>query len=148
MGAFGLTINFNNLTNGEHPILSLYHIAHRKLGPLAAAPWIKHLLMGIPFVERMKYYRQFMNWAHEELHRNIKVNHYSYQCSPSSRSVPVDNVYLLQSNEGERTNIIGYVLENAKKNGGVDRNWNMVLGDFVLVIVAGRFVLHFNSLQL
>ena len=75
MGKFGLTIDFNNLSRGQpHPILALYHMAHRKLGPLAAAPWIKHLLMGIPYIERMKYYRQFMDWAATELDRNIKVS--------------------------------------------------------------------------
>jgi len=73
MGKFGLSIDFKNLTDGEHPILSLYHIAHRRLGPFGAAPWVKHLLMGIPYVERMKYYRMFMNWAHEELEKNIEV---------------------------------------------------------------------------
>lgn len=75
MGKFGLTIDFNNLSRGKpHPILALYHIAHRRLGPLAATPWIKHLLMGIPYIERMKYYRQFMDWAAAELDSNIKVS--------------------------------------------------------------------------
>lgn len=73
MGSLGLTIEFNNMTNGEHPILSLWHLSHRMLGPLACAPWIKHLFMGIPFIERLKYYRVFMKWAAEELGLNIKV---------------------------------------------------------------------------
>ncbi|KAE8374947.1 cytochrome P450 [Aspergillus bertholletiae] len=108
MGEFGLTIKFKNLERaGPHPILTIYHMAHRRLGPFAAAPWIKHLMMGIPYIERMKYYRQFMDWAAAELQRNIKAN------------------------------IIGYVLEDAKATGGVAANWNFVLGDFVLVLVAG-----------
>lgn len=83
MGMLGLTIDFKNLSNGEHPILWLWHIAHKKLGTLNYAPWIKHLLMGIPFVERIKYYRQFMSWANEELERNIQVlsnDEISYTC--------------------------------------------------------------------
>ncbi|PCG93873.1 Cytochrome P450 [Penicillium occitanis (nom. inval.)] len=113
MGMLGLTIDFKNLSDGEHPILWLWHIAHKKLGSLNYAPWIKHLLMGIPFVERIKYYRQFMSWANEELDRNI------------------------QENKGERSNIIGLVLRDAMKNGGIKKNWNWVLGDFVLVVAAG-----------
>ncbi|KAG9378273.1 CypX Cytochrome P450 [Pyrenophora tritici-repentis] len=113
MGLFGLTVDFGNLTKGEHPILALYHMAHKKLGPLAAAPWIKHLLMGIPYIERMKYYRQFMDWAHAELERNIQMN------------------------KEARKNVIGYVVDDAMSNGGLRANWNFVLGDFILVIVAG-----------
>ncbi|KAE8357309.1 cytochrome P450 [Aspergillus caelatus] len=101
MGEFGLTIKFKNLERaGPHPILTIYHMAHRRLGPFAAAPWIKHLMM-------------FMDWAATELQRNIK-------------EVSED-----------RTDIIGYVLEDAKATGGVAANWNFVLGDFVLVLVAG-----------
>lgn len=73
MGMLGLTIDFKNLSDGEHPILWLWHIAHKKLGSLNYAPWVKHLLMGIPFVERIKYYRHFMRWANKELERNIRV---------------------------------------------------------------------------
>ncbi|ROW10957.1 hypothetical protein VMCG_00850 [Cytospora schulzeri] len=73
MGSLGLTIEFNNMTGGEHPILSLWHISHKMLGPFGCAPWAKHLLMGIPFVERLKYYRVFMNWATDELGLNIKT---------------------------------------------------------------------------
>ncbi|KAL4788907.1 cytochrome P450 [Aspergillus venezuelensis] len=114
MGEFGLTIKFGNLDRGSpHPILTLFHLAHRRLGPLAAAPWIKHLLMGIPFVERIKYYKEFMHWASAELQRNIK---------------DVDEA---------RTDIIGYVLNDARANGGIRRNWQAVLGDFALVITAG-----------
>lgn len=75
MGKFGLSVDFDNLSGNEHPIMKIYHIAHRRLGPLAAAPWVKHLLMGIPFIERMKYYRIFFQWTHEELNKNIKVCH-------------------------------------------------------------------------
>ncbi|KAL4938412.1 hypothetical protein BDV06DRAFT_226042 [Aspergillus oleicola] len=114
MGEFGLTIRFGNLERGSaHPILTLFHMAHCRLGPLAAAPWIKHLLMGIPFIERIKYYREFIHWASTELQRNINE---------------VDK---------SRTDIIGYVLDDAKANGGIDRNWQSVLGDFALVITAG-----------
>ncbi|KAL5000904.1 cytochrome P450 [Aspergillus recurvatus] len=114
MGEFGLTIKFGNLDRGKaHPILSLFHLAHRRLGPLAAAPWIKHLLMGIPFIERIRYYKEFMHWAATELQRNIKE---------------VDET---------RTDIIGYVLDDAQRNGGIERNWQSVLGDFALVITAG-----------
>jgi len=113
MGMLGLTVDFGNLVRGEHPILWLWHISHKKLGPLSYAPWIKHLLMGIPFVERMKYYRQFMTWANEELERNIK------------------------DNKGERFNIIGLVLSDAKKHNGLKKDWNWILGDFVLVVAAG-----------
>lgn len=73
MGLFGLSIDFRNLTEGEHPIFGLYHSAHYLLGPLAAVPWLKHLLMGVPLIERTKYYKQFFSWAHAELERNIKV---------------------------------------------------------------------------
>ncbi|KAL4766870.1 cytochrome P450 [Aspergillus nidulans var. acristatus] len=114
MGEFGLTIKFANLDRGRaHPILTLFHLAHRMLGPLAAAPWIKHLLMGIPFIERIRYYKQFMQWADSELQRNI---------------TEVDDT---------RTDIIGYVLDDARANGGIERNWQFVLGDFALVITAG-----------
>ncbi|KAI4240991.1 MAG: hypothetical protein L6R42_011396, partial [Xanthoria sp. 1 TBL-2021] len=61
----------------------------------------------------MKYYRQFMDWAAAELDSNIKNN-----------------------KEG-RENVIGYVLEDAKAHGGIEANWRFILGDFVLVIVAG-----------
>ncbi|KAK4226845.1 CypX cytochrome P450 [Podospora fimiseda] len=113
MGLFGLTIDFKKLTEGEHPILKIHHIAHHLMGPLAAVPWLKHLLMGIAFVERVKYYRHFFSWAGKELERNI------------------------QNNKSERQNVIGYVLSDAKRNGGVKANWNFVLGDFCLVIIAG-----------
>lgn len=74
MGRFGLATQFSNLSRGRpHPILSIYHTAHKRLGPLGAVPWVKHLMMGVPFIERMKYYRQFINWAADELERNIKV---------------------------------------------------------------------------
>jgi tryprostatin B 6-hydroxylase len=73
MGFLNATIKFNYLEQQKHPILDLWHIAHKKWGPLNSAPWIKHLLMGIPFVEGLKYYRQFMKWSEEELDRNIKV---------------------------------------------------------------------------
>ena len=74
MGRFGLTLDFNNLSRGKpHPILALYLMAHRRLGPLAATRWIKHLLMGIPYNERMKYYRQSMDWAAAELESDIEV---------------------------------------------------------------------------
>lgn len=73
MGKFGLSVDFNNLSGKEHPIMNIYHIAHRRMGPLAAAPWIKHLLMGIPFIEQMKYYRIFFSWTREELNKNIEV---------------------------------------------------------------------------
>ncbi|KAK5996314.1 Cytochrome P450 monooxygenase orf5 [Cladobotryum mycophilum] len=43
----------------------------------------------------------------------------------------------LNNNPKERRNIIGYVLSDAERNGGVKANWNFVLGDFVLVIIAG-----------
>ncbi|KAK4233003.1 cytochrome P450, partial [Achaetomium macrosporum] len=113
MGMLGLTIDFKNLTDGEHPIMWLWHIAHQKLGALNSAPWVKHLLMGIPGIKRMKYYRRFMNWANEELQRNIR------------------------DNKGERSNIIGLVLRDAMQHGGIEANWNFILGDFVLVVAAG-----------
>ncbi|KAI2628868.1 cytochrome P450 [Hypoxylon sp. NC1633] len=114
MGKFGLSVDFDNLSGNEHPIMNLYHIAHRRLGPLAAAPWVKHLLMGIPFIERMKHYRMFFKWAFEELDKNIEAN-----------------------GKEERADIIGCVIRDAIKHGGIKKNWNFVLGDFVLVIVAG-----------
>ena len=74
MGSFGLNIEFGNLTRGTpHYIHTLYFLAHRKLGPLAAAPWIKHLAMGIPYIERMKHYRTFLEWTTDTLNRNIEV---------------------------------------------------------------------------
>ncbi|KAL8711789.1 MAG: hypothetical protein Q9225_007062 [Loekoesia sp. 1 TL-2023] len=94
--------------------LILYHIAHHKLGPLAATPWIKHLLMDIRYIEKMKYYRQFTDWANAELSKNIKHN------------------------GKHRTDVIGYVLEDAEEHGGVAANWNFVLGDFVVVTMEGR----------
>lgn len=133
MGMFGLTIDFGNLTHGEYPILSLYHMAYRKLGPLAAAPWIKRLLMGIPYVERMKYYWKFMDWAHSELERNIQVSYVKL-------IFKVDTDGNDQMKEDKRKNVIGYVLEHAMSHGGLKKNWNFVLGDFVLVIVAGRYL--------
>ncbi|KAI1819538.1 cytochrome P450 [Xylaria intraflava] len=113
MGVLNLTVDFNSLQKQEHPILDLWHVAHKLLGPLNSAPWLKHLFMGIPFVERIKYYRQFMGWAHDELVRNIN------------------------NNKEERKNLIGYVISDAIDHGGVEKNWNFVLGDFVLAIAAG-----------
>ncbi|KAI0485232.1 cytochrome P450 [Xylariaceae sp. FL0804] len=114
-GLFGLNIDFKNLIQGEHPILSLYRIAHEKLGPLGAAPWVKHLLMGIPYIERMRQYRMFMDWARSELYKSIKS----------------------QAQKPDRSNVIDHVIDDATSRGGVEANWNFVLGDFVLVIVAG-----------
>ncbi|CAH0026871.1 unnamed protein product [Clonostachys rhizophaga] len=126
MGKFGLSVDFDNLSGEEHPIMSLYHIAHRRLGPLAAAPWVKHLLMGIPFIERMKYYRMFFKWAHEELDKNIEA------------SIQNEKAFAMAANsKEERADVIGYVIRDAIQNGGVQKNWNFVLGDFILVIVAG-----------
>lgn len=115
MGRFGLTIRFNNLANGApHPIMTLYHMAHRRLGPLAATPWIKHLMMGIPYIERMKYYRQFMGWVADEVTRNI-----------------------VEMNKS-RVDVMSYVIDDAQRNGGVEKNWHFVTGDFVQVIAAGN----------
>jgi len=51
----GLTIDLNNPSRGEsHFILALYHMAHRRLGPLTATLWIMNLLMSTPYLERMK----------------------------------------------------------------------------------------------
>ncbi|KAI0553289.1 cytochrome P450 [Xylaria curta] len=123
MGHVGLDIEFNALTAQKHPILGLWHIAHAKLGPLNAAPWIKHLLMGVPYIERLKYYREFMSWAHDELDKNIKDN-------PETRH-----------------SLMGYIITDAIENGGIQKNWNVILGDFLLVIAAGsdpvRIVLTF-----
>ncbi|KAI0438670.1 cytochrome P450 [Xylaria telfairii] len=113
MGLLNLTVDFNSLQQQEHPILDLWHIAHKMLGPLNSAPWLKHLFMGIPFIERLRYYRQFMGWAHDELGRNIR------------------------NNQEERKNLIGYVISDAIDHGGVEENWNFVLGDFVLAVAAG-----------
>ncbi|KAI1321363.1 cytochrome P450 [Xylariaceae sp. FL0255] len=113
MGMLDLTVEFDSLKKQEHPILDLWHVAHRMLGPLNSAPWLKHLFMGIPFIERLKYYKQFMGWAHDELARNIK------------------------NNQEERTDLIGYVINDAVKHGGIKKNWNFILGDFVLAIAAG-----------
>lgn len=33
---------------------------------------------------------------------------------------------------------MGYLVDDAKAHGGMKANWNFLLGDFVLVIVAGR----------
>ena len=46
--------------------------------------------------------------------------------------------WTLQDNKGERSNIIGLVLRDAKEHGGIKKNWNWILGDFVLVVAAGR----------
>lgn len=46
----------------------------------------------------------------------------------------------LQANKGtSRKNVIGHILDDAAVRGGIEKNWNFILGDFVLVIVAGRF---------
>ncbi|KAI1287225.1 cytochrome P450 [Xylaria venustula] len=113
MGLINLTVDFQSLQQEEHPILDLWHIAHKLLGPLNSAPWLKHLFMGIPFIERIKYYRQFMGWAHDELATKIK------------------------NNQEDRKNLIGYVISDAMDHGGVEKNWNFVLGDFVLAVAAG-----------
>ncbi|KAI0861215.1 cytochrome P450 [Xylaria cubensis] len=113
MGWINITVKFNSLQQQKHPILDLWHITHKMLGPLNSAPWLKHLFMGIPFIERIKYYRQFMGWAHDELARNIK------------------------NNKEDRENLIGYVIRDAIENGGIKKNWNFVLGDFVLAVAAG-----------
>ena len=47
----------------------------------------------------------------------------------------------MQNNQDERKNVIGYVIQDAIEHGGIEANWNYVLGDFVLVIVAGRSVM-------
>ena len=52
---------------------------------------------------------------------------------------------LMQMNKAARKNVIGYVLEDAKSHGGIEKNWNFILGDFVLVIVAGRLVRWMSS---
>ncbi|PYI26789.1 cytochrome P450 [Aspergillus indologenus CBS 114.80] len=114
MGEFGLTIQFQCLERaGPHPIMSLFHMSHRKLGPLSPAPWMRHLLMGIPYIKRLKYYKRFMNWAHDELNRNI-------------REV-----------SAERTDIMRYILDDAKATDGIEANWRYLMGDLVLVMAAG-----------
>ncbi|KAI0204003.1 cytochrome P450 [Astrocystis sublimbata] len=85
MGHIGLNLEFDSLTNHHHPILDLWHIAYAKLGCLNFAPWVKHLFMGIPYIERMKQYREFMDWAHEELDKNIKV------ITPILFDIPAEN---------------------------------------------------------
>ncbi|KAI0545023.1 cytochrome P450 [Xylaria curta] len=112
MGMLNMTIEFDSLKNQEHPILDLWHIFYKMLGPLHSAPWVKHLFMGIPFIERIRYYRQFMGWAHDELASNIR-------------------------NSKDQRSLIGYVIRDAIENGGIDKNWNLVLGDFVLAVAAG-----------
>ncbi|GAW18589.1 hypothetical protein ANO14919_080670 [Xylariales sp. No.14919] len=112
-GFLHANIKFNCLEQQEHPILAIWHIAHTKLGPLNAAPWIKHLLMGLPFVERLKYYRQFMTWTEEELGQNI------------------------QNNTEDHYNLFDYVISDARDHGGVKKNWNFILGDFLVAIAAG-----------
>ncbi|KAL4992797.1 hypothetical protein BDW68DRAFT_172820 [Aspergillus falconensis] len=62
--------------------------------------------MGIPFIERVRYYKEFMHWASTELQRNIKAT-------------------------------FRYILVDARRNGGIERNWQSVLGDFAPVITAG-----------
>ncbi|PLB54708.1 putative cytochrome P450 monooxygenase [Aspergillus steynii IBT 23096] len=114
MGEFGLTIKFECLERaGPHPILSLFHMSHRKLGPLSPAPWMRHLLMGIPGVKRLKPYKRFMDWAHDELNRNI-------------REVST-----------ERTDIMRWILDDAKATDGIEANWRYLMGDLVLVMAAG-----------
>jgi tryprostatin B 6-hydroxylase len=43
-----------------------------------------------------------------------------------------------QEHKDDRTNIIGYVIKDAMEHGGIKKNWNWILGDFVLVVAAGR----------
>ncbi|KAF2962933.1 hypothetical protein GQX73_g10637 [Xylaria multiplex] len=112
-GFLHANIKFNCLERQEHPILAIWHIAHTKLGPLNAAPWIKHLLMGLPFIERLKYYRQFMTWTEEELGRNI------------------------QNNTKDHYNLFNYIIDDARNHGGIKENWNFILGDFLVAIAAG-----------
>lgn len=45
----------------------------------------------------------------------------------------------------ERPSIIHYVVDDALKNGGIESNWNIITGDFMLVIIAGRLVSHATS---
>jgi len=33
---------------------------------------------------------------------------------------------------------MGYLIDDLKAHGGIKENWNHLMGDFVLVIVAGR----------
>ncbi|KAL4993614.1 cytochrome P450 [Aspergillus recurvatus] len=113
MGETGLTIKFKNLERGTpDPIVSLYRIANQRLEPLAAAPWIKHLIMGLPFAEKSGHYRQFLSWATAELQRNV------------------------QEVDEKRTDIMSYLINDARKNGGIEANWRFLLGDFGLVIGA------------
>jgi len=73
-GRFDLTVNFNNLSRGEpHPILVLYHITHRRLRPLAATPWIKHLLMGISYIKENEVLSAVHGLGCAELDSNIII---------------------------------------------------------------------------
>jgi tryprostatin B 6-hydroxylase len=75
MGEIGLSVNFENLDRGSpHPILTLYHLAHRRLAAFGAAPWMKHLIMGLPFITRLGPYKGYMEWATTQLQRNISVS--------------------------------------------------------------------------
>ncbi|KAL6231680.1 hypothetical protein BDW75DRAFT_233396 [Aspergillus navahoensis] len=119
MGEIGLGVKFENLDCGSpHPILALYHLAHRRLAAFGAAPWMKHLLMGLPFITRLGPYRRYMDWATSQLRRNISEG------------------------DSGRTNLLGHLLMHARENGGIEANWRVLLGDFVLLITAASDPMH------
>lgn len=51
------------------------------------------------------------------------------------------NIGTANGTGGLLSNVIDYVFDDTTKHGDIAANWNYILGDFVLVIVAGRSVL-------
>lgn len=74
MGKFGMGFDFGLLEGQPHDIHHLYHLAHQNLGPIGAAPWMKHLMMSIPYIERLRSYRLFLNWTTNLLQNKIEVS--------------------------------------------------------------------------
>ncbi|KAL4815064.1 cytochrome P450 [Aspergillus spinulosporus] len=119
MGEIGLSVKFENLDRGSpHPILTLYHLAHRRLAAFGSAPWMKHLVMGLPFIARLGPYKRYMGWATTQLQRNISEG------------------------DSNRTDLLGRLITHAIENGGIEANWRLLLGDFVLLITAASDPIH------
>ncbi|KAL4748888.1 hypothetical protein BDW72DRAFT_214426 [Aspergillus terricola var. indicus] len=139
MGEIGLSFKFGNLDRGSpHPILTLYHLAQRRLAAFGAAPWMKHLIMGLPFITRLGPYKRYMGWATTQLQQIISLS----DTSPEAVTYQTKRCTHEQEGGSGRSDLLGRLITHARENGGIEANWRLLLGDFVLLIAAASDPIH------
>ncbi|KAI0839148.1 cytochrome P450 [Hypoxylon sp. FL0890] len=110
MGAVQYSQSFGMLESGQsHWVLDVFKAGTIILGYMTPTPWLIHIVDSLSFYSGVNNY---LAWAEQSIHRRI-------QKSPVKQDT------------------IGWLIDDAKKNSSIEKDWNWLMGDFLTIVTGG-----------